>query len=239
MGSLWIMATKYGDLPMIQLHATRKLFDRLPLNADGQLAVTRRTEWLHEKPALRSNPLSGWHGNLVVLQRRNCVLFVHDATRFPLVLPALTKPDFVELNDRFDDALMNTLLKCGAEEHHLDAAQRYLRPFTVDSQCNRSVLGTLNRMKGDVEHLLWHDNASIAEMTGYRLGAWLADMPWTAKGRGYLHPQKEMLALLEGLSDTLPDAHAKDDVTPDATDNLPDNVVSISTFRNRRSNDSG
>ena len=224
---------------MFQLHATRKLFDRLPLNDDGQLPVTRRTEWLYEKPALDTNPLGGWHANLVTLQRRNCVLFANDATRFPLVLPALTKPDFVELNDRFVDALMNTLLKCGAEEHHLDAAQRYLRPFTVDSQCNRSVLSTLNRMKRDVEQLLWHDNANIAEMTGYRLGAWLADMPYTAKGRGYLWPQRDMLALLEGLSHTAPDAHAEEDVPPDATDNLPDNVVSISSFQNRRNNDSG
>lgn len=63
----------------------------------------------------------------------------------------------------------------------------------------------------------------------------LADMPWTAKGRGYLWPQRDMLALLEGLSDTAPDAHAEEDVAPDATNNLPDNVVSMSTFRNRRS----
>lgn len=219
---------------MIQLNATRKFFAKLPLNSDGQLAVTKRTGWLYEQPAMDVNPLSGWHGNLVTLQRRNCVLLVHDQTRFPLVLPALTKPDFVELNDRFDDAFMNTLLKCGADDHHLDTAHRYLRPFVVGTQIDRSVLGTLNRMKGDVEHLLWYDNVNIAELTGYRLGAWLADMPWTAKGRGYLHPQKEMLGLLDSLSGAALSRHDLTGNKVDAEEELPANVVSMQAFRDRR-----
>ncbi|WP_235041484.1 DUF6933 domain-containing protein [Vreelandella profundi] len=90
---------------MIQLHATRKLSKRLPLNSDGQFAVSPRTEWLYQIPSLNINPLSGWHANVATLQRRNCVLLVHDETCFPLVLPAITKPDFFELNDRFVDCL--------------------------------------------------------------------------------------------------------------------------------------
>jgi len=218
---------------MIQLNATRKLFAKLPLNSGGQLAVTKRTEWLYEQPAIDVNPLSGWHGNLVTLQRRNCALLVHDQTRFPLVLPALTKPDFAAFNDRFVDAFMNTLLKCGADDHHLDIANRYVRPFMVGTQCDRSVLGTLNRMKGDVEQLLWYDNVNIAELTGYRLGAWLADAPWTAKGRGYLHPQQEMLALLDALSNSTLSAHGHAGATVAAEEKLPDNVVSMQAFRDR------
>jgi hypothetical protein len=185
---------------MIHLHATRKLFDRLPLSDAGQLAVTPRSQWLFEQPVLDINPLSGWHGNLVTLQRRQCVLLVHDATRFPLVLPALSKPDFAELNDRFVDVLMNTLLKVGAEEAQMNAAQKYLRPLQVEIGCNRSALGTLNQMKFEIECYVAHDGVNIAEMTGYRLGAWLADTPRSVKGRGYLWPNKEMLSLLAGLA---------------------------------------
>lgn len=195
---------------MIQLHATRKLFAKLPLNNDGQLAITQRTEWLYQKPALEVNPLSGWHGNLVTLQKRNCVLLVHDETRFPLVLPALTKPDFVELNDRFVDALMNTLMKCGASHAQLEAASHYMQPLVVDSLCNRSVQGTLNQMKIEFEHQLYYSDLSVAQMLGYSTGAWLADTPRSVKGRGYLWPIKEMLTLLEQLSSTL---DSKGDVT--------------------------
>ncbi len=100
---------------------------------------------------------------------------MHDATRFPLILPALTKPDWKALNDLFVDTLMNTLLKCGANDVQLEAAEQALRPLQVDTNCNRSVQGTLNRIKGDIEHLLWYDQANIADLSGYRLGAWLAN----------------------------------------------------------------
>lgn len=40
---------------------------------------------------------------------------------------------------------------------------------------------------------------NIAEMTGYRLGAWLSDTPRSIKGQGYLWPNKEMLKLLTDL----------------------------------------
>lgn len=184
---------------MIQIHATRKLFEKLPLTSSGQFAATSRTQWLFERPALDINPLSGWHGNLISLQRRNTLLLVHDATRFPLVLPALTKPDWQELNYHFADALMNTLLKCDATTAQLDAAEQALRPLQVDTICNRSVQGTLNQMKRDIEHLLWYDQTNLADLSGYRVGAWLADSPRNVKDQGFLWPKQEMLALLDRL----------------------------------------
>ncbi|WP_323639755.1 DUF6933 domain-containing protein [Pectobacterium polonicum] len=181
---------------MIQLHATHKFFKSLPLDDSGQFAATPCSQWLFRQPTIDINPLSNWHGNLITLQRRNCVLFVHDATRFPLILPALTKKNFLELNDYFVDALINTLLKCGANERQLNVAQHYLRPLQVDTQCNRSVQGTLNQMKGDVEHIVRFDNINISELTDYALGQSLADRPCSVKDRGYLWPQQEMLSLL-------------------------------------------
>ncbi|WP_210398141.1 DUF6933 domain-containing protein [Motiliproteus sediminis] len=185
---------------MILLHATRKLFERLPLGEQGLLEATPRSEWLFEAESIEANPLSGWHGNVVTYQRRNCLLLVNDETRFPLFLPALTKPDFAELNDRFVDALMNTLLKCGADQDQLDAAQRLLRPLQIDTLCNRSAQATLNRMSQELEHALHYDNINVAEITGYRQGAWLAQTPRNVKGQGVLWPQKAMLELLSGLA---------------------------------------
>ena len=68
---------------MIQLHCTQKLFAKLPLDAGGRLQSRR-------SPVVAANDeppiaLSGWHANLVLLQRRQCALFVHDATRFPVL----------------------------------------------------------------------------------------------------------------------------------------------------------
>ncbi|MCW2478602.1 DUF6933 domain-containing protein [Candidatus Symbiopectobacterium sp. NZEC135] len=185
---------------MIHLHATRKLFEYLPLNEENRLPPTAHSQWLFEQPILDINPLSNWHGHLIVLQRRNCLLLVHDATRFPVVLPTLHKKDCTELNAHIADAFLNTLLKCGADEKQIQAAQTYLRPIQVDTKVNRSVQGTLNQMKRDIEHLLWFENVKIAELSGYSLGQWLADRPCSVKGQGHLWPQQAMLTLLSRMA---------------------------------------
>lgn len=184
---------------MIQLHATRKLFEKLPLNRDGLFVVTPQSAWLYEKPRLDMNPLSGWHANVVTIQRRQCVFFVHNKTRFPLVLPALTKPDFAQLNARFLDAFINTLMKCGATPEQLNTADLYMRPLQVDTVCSRSEQGTLNRMSEEFKLLLEGEHLNVSEMTGYSAAAWLADTPRTIKGAGYVWPIKEMFAGLDRL----------------------------------------
>jgi hypothetical protein len=181
---------------VIHLHATRKLFAKLPVDAAGRIPLTPRTEWLREQAPRAGNPLTHWHGNLVTIQRRQCILLVHDETRFPVFLPCMTKPDIAELNDRFIDGFINTLLKCGADDALLDAAQAYMAPLQADTSCSRSVQGTLNRMAFETEHMLHYQGVDVREITGNRVGAWLADTPWNIKGRGHVWPNKEMLALL-------------------------------------------
>lgn len=145
--------------------------------------------------------LSGWHANLILLQRRQCVLFVHDATRFPVFVPALKKADFAKLDYWFADGFMNTLLKTGANDELMGRAHQALGPLMCDNDCNRSVQGTLNRMAQDVGHMLWYENASVMDLAPYRTGAWLADRPCTAKGvKDCIWPMQAMHKLLADAS---------------------------------------
>ena len=92
---------------------------------------------------------------------------------------------------------MNTLLKTGADDALMDHATAALSPLVCDSNCNRSVQGTLNQMGQDIEHLLWYENASIMDLNPYRTGAWLADRPCTVKGvKDCIWPVQAMHALL-------------------------------------------
>lgn len=186
---------------MIRLHCTKKLLTKLPLLEDGRLRSQKTGLCVVRDPA--TNPLSSWHANLILLQRRQCVLFVHDATRFPVFVPALKKADFAELDWFFQDSFMNTLLKVGADDNHMKAAEKLLAPLFCDNECNRSVQGTMNQMAQDLGHMLIYDNASVADLSPYRTGAWLADRPCNAKGvRGCIWPGRAMLELLVGsLSD--------------------------------------
>lgn len=207
---------------MLHFYATQKLRAKLPLDNNGLLPGTDPRQWPQQRDPMAENRLSGWHANMVILQRRQCVLMVHDTTRFPVFIPGLTKADFAIFNDRFVDSFMNTLLKCGAEDMHMQAAHNCLQPLQADSSCNRSVLGTLNNMQVDVEHMLWHNNANVAELAGYSIGAWLADRPCKAKGTDWLWPQKDMLALLEGMA-----------CAPDKPP-APANVVLLQEYRDKK-----
>jgi Domain of unknown function (DUF6933) len=172
---------------MIQLHVTKKLLAKLPIDEAVKLPES-----------YSENPLSGWHGNLITLQRRNCIVMVHDATRFPLFLLCLTKPDFENLDYWFADALMNTLLKVGANDQQMTTATKLLAKLSIDSVCDRSVQGTMNRIKGDVEHMIWYDDAKIVDLSGPKIGAWLADSPCSIKGqKDFIIPNKAMLELLD------------------------------------------
>lgn len=204
---------------MFTIHATKKLFAKLPLDDDGFVVAKNPLRHPHVS-TLANGSLSHWHANLITLQRRNCVLLVHDATRFPLFIKCLVKDDFANFDWHFEDTLMNTLLKLGANEHQLEVAATLLGPCRFDTKCNRSVQGTMNQMKGDIEHMLWYDHANIEDISQYRVGVWMADRPCHVKGvRDCIWPQKEMLKLLS---------------TRDATDtkraNMPENVVQFADY---------
>lgn len=183
---------------MINLYSTQKLIAKLPVN-QGLLPEGEQLQTSLQQQVI-NNPLSGWHANLLTLQRRNCVLLVHNQTRFPVFMPGLTKKDFAALDFHFADGLMNTLLKVGANEEQMQTAQDLLAPLSIHKANNRSVQGTLNQMKGDIEHMLWYDNAQITDCSPYKIGAWLAQRPCNIKGqKDCIWPVDAMLSLLDTM----------------------------------------
>jgi len=96
---------------------------------------------------------------------------------------------------------MNTLLKLDASQDQLDAAATALTPLVCDTNCDRSVQGTMNQMKQDLERMLWYDGIDITELNPYRTGAWLANRPCGINGgKSYVRPDKEMLMLFDRLA---------------------------------------
>lgn len=175
---------------MIQVHVTKKLLAKLVIAESSDSSVAG--------DSTGNNPLNGWHGNLITIQRRNCIVMVHDATRFPLFIPCLTQPDFANLDSWFEDSFMNTLLKCGANDQKMRIATKLLAGLSIDSICDRSVLSTMTRVKGDIEQMIDYDDAQLVDLSGPKVGAWLADSPCTIKGRkGFIVPKKMMLKLLD------------------------------------------
>ena len=173
---------------MITIHATKKLYTHLPAAALVQPAAIANSI---------DNPLSGWHANLITLQRCNCVLLVHGVTRFPLFIKGLLKADYAHFDQLFADSLMNTLLKIGASQLQLDNAAALLASCQFDSDCNRSVQGTMNQAARDVECILGYEHLRLDEICSYEIAKWLAHRPCTLKGqKDCIWPDKAMLGLL-------------------------------------------
>jgi hypothetical protein len=57
--------------------------------------------------------LGDWHANITTIQRRQCLVFTHDQTRFSLTLIGVTQEELKALTFWFSDMLGNTMLKLG------------------------------------------------------------------------------------------------------------------------------
>ncbi|MBT1451334.1 hypothetical protein KJ365_10645 [Glaciecola sp. XM2] len=187
---------------MITINSTKKLINKLPINADGTLPILNSSAAANDadQQISNSNPLSNWHANLLTIQRRNSIFLLHDQTRFPLFITCLVKKDFANLNHLFEDALLNTLLKLGASQSQFEGAARHIDNIRVGNDCKRSVQGTMNQMSQELAHILWYDRVSISDISPYRMAAHLADRPCTVKGqKDCIWPKAAMLTLLDNL----------------------------------------
>ena len=175
------------------LHCTKKLFAKLPnkinTTTNSVANIGLQTEWLN------------WHANVITVQRRQCVIAVHDATRYAVFIPCLTKPDFANLQWHFEDVFINSLLKSGLPHELVETATQHLAPLQFDTECNRSVQGTMNQIAQDIDYGLSYTNTAVSDISPYRYSAELSHRPCTVKGqKDYLWPDKAMIELLMKLA---------------------------------------
>ena len=89
---------------MAILRCTQKLLSELKLKPSDRL----------QKP----DELSGWHANLLKIDRRKCVLYPHDTTLFSFFVPGLKKPDFENFHEIFRQNLFKSLLAENLPQKH-------------------------------------------------------------------------------------------------------------------------
>ncbi|MDP2595139.1 DUF6933 domain-containing protein [Alteromonas stellipolaris] len=167
------------------LHCTKKLYAKLPESAKIAEPVTSsigtQAHWLNR------------HAHLVTMRRRQCIIAVHDATRFTLLIPCLTKKDFGNLDWHFNDVFISTLLKSDMPSELVNVAATNYQPLTFDTNCNRSVQGTMNQVTQEIVYGLHHNRASVADICAYRYSADLSHRPCGVKGqKDYIWPDREM-----------------------------------------------
>lgn len=170
------------------VHCTKKLAAKLP--------------GVSTTPLSETSALGSWHGNLYIVDRRQCVLFCHDKTRFVLFVPGLKKKDFAHLDFWFADLFANTLLKLGYDTRLLERALAHVDALRFDTACDRSVQGTMNALKWQDLDALVLDVPNVMDLPPYSASARLNERPVHIKGMkryACLWPDRAMRELIGTL----------------------------------------
>lgn len=172
------------------LHCTQKLATRIPFTGDLSSPEA--------EPDSQAGSLSSWHAHLLTFDRRQCVLFCHDATRYVLFLPGLRAPQLAELGRWHRELFPAVLQAQGLAHHHITRVGLMLGPLQMDRNTDRSVLASMNRVAGDLQFGLLRETANVMELDPIRTSLWLNDRPCTVQKR-WTWPDKAMREIVEAL----------------------------------------
>jgi hypothetical protein len=148
-------------------------------------------------PLTEISPLGSWHAHLVVMDRRQCVFWCHDITRYVLFLPGLVKQNFAEFDSRFRDLYFATLEVFGCTDSQIKKVELALGSIHYDTNTDRSVQGSLRIVQFDLVPRA-EAVGNILELDPLAISCKLSDRPATVYGK-FLWPQQEMLALVQQL----------------------------------------
>lgn len=172
------------------LHCTRKLASRIPTTVN--LLETG------PEPMSQSGPLTSWHGHLLTLDHRQCVLFCHDATRYVLFMPGLRAPQLADLGRWHRDLFLAVLEAQGLARDGVDRAALALGPLQMDRNTDRSVLGSMRVVADDLKYGFLNQIANVMELDPIATSLRLNDRP-CAVHKTWIHPFAVMRELIERL----------------------------------------
>lgn len=140
--------------------------------------------------------IGSWHANLLLIERRKCVLFTHDMSLFSVFVAGLTRDDFAHMDEVFGQALFRTLRLCEFGQSEIERMLDWSRHNVYGKSNNRSVLGSMNDLAFQIEHRIGSDGGLAAtDLDDLRIA--LNGIPFKAIGYGY--PRQRLAELLGNL----------------------------------------
>lgn len=93
-----------------------------------------------------SVPLTSWHVNLYMINRKKSIVFVNDRSLLCLILTGVRNTQYKKLSDIFRIQLHKYLTSEGLEDALIQAYINEGNKVTISGSSNRSVLGTMNEI---------------------------------------------------------------------------------------------
>ncbi len=149
-------------------------------------------------PLAEASPLGSWHGHLYTLDRRQCVMFCHDATRYVLFLPGLRREHFADLgNSGFLPLYLATLAFMGCADTQIRKVELALGPMRFDTATDRSVQSSMRVAQQDLAALLY-GVPNVMELDPLAVSCRLNERPATVYGK-WVWPDKAMREVVARL----------------------------------------
>lgn len=165
------------------LHCTKALAAKLPE--------------VSNLPIVGANPIGSWHAHLHVIDRRQCVMFCHDSTRFILFQSGLRKEQFNNLGQFHKQLYLAALMSMGVSEANLKRVELVMGPAQFDTVTDRSVLGTMKQARYEFDYFT-DDYNNIMEVDAIIAARWFNHRPLRARGK-LLWADEQMLQLIDSL----------------------------------------
>ena len=137
--------------------------------------------------------VGSWHANLLLIERRKCVLFTHDMTLFSLFVAGLKRPDFEHIDHIFGQTLFKTMLLFDFEQTEVEKMLDWSQHNSYAKTSNRSVLGSMNDMVFQIEHrIAMEGGLAHADLDDLRMQ--INEIPF--KAINYEYPRNRLKKLL-------------------------------------------
>jgi hypothetical protein len=170
------------------LHCTKRLAAKLPQdhvsNPPSAVSSDERT------------PLGEWHGHLLLLDRRQCVIFCLDLTRYVLFLPGLRAAQLADLGRWHLELFLATFAVQGLPSSHLVRLELMFGPLRIDCRTDRSVLGSLRVAADDLRYGSLPRVSNVLDLDPLVISHELNQRPRRA-GKTLIWPAEAMRKLVE------------------------------------------
>lgn len=170
------------------LHCTKRLAAKLP-----------QDRFRNPSPAVSQDermPLGEWHGHLPLLDRRQCVIFCHDLTRYVLFLPGFRAAQFTDLGRWHQELFLATLAVQGMPSSHLARLELMFGPLRIDCRTDRSVLGSLRVAADDLRYGFLPRVSNVLDLDPLVISHELNQRPCRV-GKAWIWPAEAMRKLVE------------------------------------------
>jgi hypothetical protein len=140
------------------------------------------------------NAFFDWYASYARVNRRHTVVFMHDLSRYPLVLYGLLAADFKKLPDLFRQALREALAGEGVDQETADRYLQAMEPCAYTRTDDRSATAQLALLMRDLPYLAPRFVPDHLAQTDFSLAR--ATMSQRI-GRGFGEPRQRLLAALQ------------------------------------------